>query len=171
MNSIFVTIRALHIVLAAIWFGAAFFMALFLGPAIKEAGPQGGAVMGAIIKRGFDRVMAIVGGVTVLSGLWLFWRLTQGFDSSLMSTRIGMFFTAGGLVGIASEAVGGAIVGRTSKELFQLGNDMSKMSEAERAAAGQKVAALRARIEMGSRLLLALLFTAMILMSVGRYVR
>jgi hypothetical protein len=48
---------------------------------------------------------------------------------------------------------------------------MSKMSEAERAAAGQKVAALRARIEMGSRLLLALLFTAMILMSVGRYVR
>ena len=171
MNTIFVTIRALHIVLAAIWFGAAFFMALFLGPAMKEVGPQGGAVMGAIIRRGFDRVMAIVGGVTVLTGAWLFWRLTQGFDSSLMSTRIGMFFTAGGLVGIASAAVGGAIVGRTSKEMFQLGTDMAKMADAEKAAAGQKVAALRAKLEMGSRLLLALLFTAMVLMSVGRYVR
>jgi uncharacterized membrane protein len=171
MNTIFVTVRAVHILLASIWFGVSFFTALYLGPAIQQAGPAGGAVIGAIIRRGFDRIMATIGGVTVLTGAWLFWRLTQGFDSSLMSTRIGMFFTAGGLVGIAAAAVGGGIVGRTSKQLFQLGNDMAKMADAEKAAAGQKVAALRARIEMGSKLLLALLFTAMVLMSVGRYVR
>ena len=172
MNSVFLTVRTLHLVLAAIWFGATFVMAMYLGPAARDAGPSGGAVMSRMVQRGFDKMMAIVGGTTVLSGIWLYWRLTQGFDTSLMTSHIGLMFGAGGLVGLAGGIVGGSVVGRSSKAMFELGTRMNSMPDGpEKAAAVQTVSALRARIAFGSRLLLMLLTIAMVLMAVGRYVR
>jgi uncharacterized membrane protein len=172
MNTLFITIRTIHIVLAAIWFGGTFLMAMYLGPVVQDLGPSGGAVMSGMVKRGFDKMMAIVGGTAVLSGIWLYWRLTQSFDTSLMSSRVGLIFGVGGLVGIAAGMVGGSVVGRSSKALFALGTKMGQMQDGpEKAAAIQEVAVLRARIASGSRVLLVLLTATMVLMTVGRYVR
>jgi hypothetical protein len=172
MSTMFIVMRTVHLVLAAIWFGAVFFMAMYLGPVVGEVGPPGGAVMAGIVKRGFDRVMAIVGGLTVVTGIGLYSRLTQGFDTSLIATKTGMIFAIGGLFGFAGAAIGGAVVGRTSKALFALGTTMSTMPDGpEKAAAMQEVGVLRARIASGSRLLLIVLTVAMVLMAVGRYVR
>ena len=108
----------------------------------------------------------------MLSGIWLYWRLTQGFDTSLITSHIGTMFGLGGLAGLASGVVGGSVVGRASKAMFELGTRMGSMPDGpEKAAAAQTVAALRARIAFGSRLLLVLLTVTMVLMTVARYVR
>ena len=132
MNTLFISVRAVHILLAAIWLGAAFVTALFLGPAVQDAGPAGGAVMSGFMKRGFEKVMASFGGITVLSGAWLYWRMTQGFDASLMSSHIGLMFGAGGVLGVAGAVVGGSVVGRSSKAMFELGKKMSQMPDGPR---------------------------------------
>lgn len=39
---VFLTLRVLHVLLAGAWFGAAVFTAVYLGPAVAQAGPAGG---------------------------------------------------------------------------------------------------------------------------------
>jgi len=44
-------LRVIHILLGVFWAGAVFMVALFVQPAIAASGPEGGKVMGALVKR------------------------------------------------------------------------------------------------------------------------
>jgi uncharacterized membrane protein len=158
--SLFAEIRALHILVAAAWFGTATFLTLYLMPAVRQLGPQGGQVMAALIQRRFHVFMAASAGLTVLSGLWLYWTLTAGLQPDAIRSHMGMVFGLGGLCGLLAAVIGGAVVGRSSKQLAAL------------AAGGQPpqpdvVARLQARIRIGSLLALALLLLALLSMAFG----
>src|SRR5689334_6669846 len=73
VSMLFLTMRALHVVLAAAWFGAVLFTTLFLGPAVDELGPSSGPLMNSLMRRGLHKYMASIGGLTVLIGFYLFW--------------------------------------------------------------------------------------------------
>ena len=64
--SIFLTVRVLHILLAATWFGAAIVMIYFVMPSLAAA-PAGGAVMGELLKRRYSVFMesVVAPGMTV----------------------------------------------------------------------------------------------------------
>jgi len=158
--SLFAEIRALHILVAAAWFGAAAFLTLYLMPAVRQLGPQGGPVMVALMQRRFPVFMAASAGLTILSGLWLYWTLTAGLQPGVVGSRMGLVFGFGGLCGLLAAVIGGAIVGRSSKQLAAL------------AAGGQPpqadtVARLQARIRFGSVLALGLLLLALLAMAFG----
>jgi hypothetical protein len=57
----FLTIRALHVLLAAVWLGSVGFMVLFVMPAMKETGPAAAPMMGAIA----GLLSVIIGGAVV----------------------------------------------------------------------------------------------------------
>src|SRR5215470_11496411 len=117
----FLAVRALHVLLAAAWLGTVAFVYLVLSPALDEVGPSGAALMTALARRGFHALIAAVGGTTVLTGLWLYWRFTGGFDPAASATMGARVFGAGGVAGILALVIGGAIVGRTAKKLEALG--------------------------------------------------
>ena len=54
-----ILMRVLHVVLGVFWGGAVIFTAFFLQPAIRDAGPEGGKVMGAIVARGLMTAMPV----------------------------------------------------------------------------------------------------------------
>jgi uncharacterized iron-regulated membrane protein len=56
--------------------------------------------------------MAVLLLVRVLSGIYLLWRFTGGFDGGVLATHAGRAFSIGGAAGILA-LVGGAIIGRT----------------------------------------------------------
>jgi uncharacterized membrane protein len=158
--SLFAEIRALHILVAAAWFGAAAFLTLYLMPAVRQLGPQGGAVMVALMQRRLPVFMAASSGLTLLSGLWLYWTLTAGFQPDAVRSHAGMVFGLGGLCGLLAAVIGAAVVGRSSKQLADL------------AAGGQPpqvdvVARLQARIRIGSRVALFLMLLALVAMAFG----
>src|SRR3954469_3535618 len=93
---LFLGLRVLHVLLAAIWVGLLAFLALFLLPALRDTGAGGGTVMTAIVRRRMTAATAALGGITVLSGFWLYWRVTGGFDSALPRPLVARGFRARG---------------------------------------------------------------------------
>ena len=56
--------------------------------------------MSAMERRGLVIFFSSIGGMTVLTGLYLYWHLTGGFDPSQSGTTEAKVFGAGGVLGI-----------------------------------------------------------------------
>jgi hypothetical protein len=140
-------------------------------PAVDAAGPSGGQVMMRINRRGLTTYMSVLGATTLLTGLYLFWRFTGGFDPGVATTHAGLAFGVGGTAGILAGVIGGAVVGRNAKKVAALAGRASQMAEgAEKGSIVQQVAALHRRMETGSRIVILLQAVALVLMAVGHYV-
>jgi hypothetical protein len=168
---LFLCMRVLHVTLAAGWFGAAVLATLYLGPAFKQAGPAGGQVMGILVARGFVKYMASVGGLTVLTGVYLFWHFTSGFDPALSASRAGMAFSIGALTGIIALILGGSMIGASAKKLVALGAQVPGMKDGpEKAALMNTMASLGARMDTFGKIVVVLLFISMAAMALGHYI-
>ena len=120
MTTFFLTARALHVLLGAIWLGMVVSTSFFLMPAIQEAGPDAGKVMLGMARRGFDAFIASVAGLTVLLGFYLYWQFTAGFDPAISASMGGRVFGLGGILGLVAAIVGGSVVSRSSRKIVAL---------------------------------------------------
>src|SRR2546427_4974468 len=106
-----IVLRFLHVVSGALWVGMFAFMTFFLMPAFGEAGPEGAKVMAAMAKRRIPVIMPVIALITLVSGFWLFQRLSGGQAGALMATPVGKTFGIGGLAALLAFLVG-MILGR-----------------------------------------------------------
>lgn len=170
-TALFLILRVVHVLLAALWLGMTGFVALFLLPAFLEAGPAAGSVMGALVRRKLHVVMASLGGTVVITGLYLYWRFTGGFDPALSATRAAMVFGTGGIFGIVALIIGGAVVSRNAKKMATLGARLTSMADGpERAAVAGEMAAARQRTATAGRIVMVLQALALAAMAIGHYV-
>jgi hypothetical protein len=168
---VFLAARAAHVLVAAVWIGSTVFATALLAPAIEASGPSGGQVMMRIDRNGLHRYMMLLGVATVVTGLYLFWHFTGGFDPAVSMSPSGLAFGCGGIAGVLAGIVGGAVVGRSGKAIGALAGQAAGMPEgAAKADLLSRVAALRRRIRISSRIVIALQTTAVVLMAVGHYV-
>jgi uncharacterized membrane protein len=156
--TLFPWVRTLHILFAASWFGAAAILTLYVLPVLRQLGAAGETTLQGLSGRGLHRFMAASSGVTVLSGLWLYWTLTAGFSASAMSSTAGMVFGLGGLAGLLAAMLGGGVIGRSIKRIEAL--SASGVDPAQ-------IAGLQQRIATATRLALALLAFALLAMALG----
>src|SRR4051812_6244487 len=167
---LFLTLRAAHVLLAAIWLGATVFTSVLLMPVIEGSGPTGGQIMSALERKGMTPLFASIGGTTVLTGFYLFWHFTGGFDPEISRTHAGMAFGVGGLAGLLALIIGGAVIGRSSKKVIALMGQLPKASDAQKPALMQEAAMLRGRMKTFGALVLLLQVVALLLMAVGHYI-
>jgi hypothetical protein len=170
MPVVFLTLRAAHVLISAIWIGAVALTTFFVFPAMQEAGPGAAPVMGALVRRKIHVFMASIGGTTVLTGFYLYYRFTGGFDPALSGTRAAMVFGTGGIAGLAALIIGGAVVSRSAKKMGELAERLPSAPDAERPALAAQLAAARARAATGSRIVFLLQAIAIVLMAIGHYV-
>jgi uncharacterized membrane protein len=167
----FLTIRAAHILVAALWIGSTVFMATLLMPAVDAAGAAGGQLMARLQRRGFPIYMEVIGVTTVLSGFYLLWHFTGGFDPSVSTSHAGLAFGVGGAAGILAGVIGGGIVGRSAKKLAQLSSGAMTIADDDvHRALLAEIASLKRRMKIGTRVVVGLQTTALVFMSVGHYV-
>jgi uncharacterized membrane protein len=167
----FLTIRATHILVAALWIGSTVFSATLLMPAVDAAGAAGGQLMARLQRRGLPIYMEVIGVTTVLSGLYLLWHFTGGFDPSVSVSHSGLAFGIGGVAGVLAGLIGGAVVGRSAKRLSQLSSGAVTIADdhVHRALLAE-ITSLKRRMRIGSRVVIGLQTTALVFMSVGHYV-
>lgn len=153
-------LRLLHVVGGVYWGGAIFFTVLFLGPSVREAGPDGAKVMQGIQARGFMKWTPLVALLVIVSGIELLRRMSAGFQSAWFGTRIGITFSTGMVAAIAAFVVGFFVMRPAMLEAGRLA-----------AAGGEpgRVQALRTRAAGASRLVALLLLVAVVTMALGRY--
>ena len=89
MNALLLVLRLLHIGLGAFWFGAHLFASFFLFPSMEEAGPDSAKVGAGIMRRHYPQIVAMFALLTVLSGIWLLWRVSGGFQPEYMQSGPG----------------------------------------------------------------------------------
>ena len=168
---LFLIIRPLHVLLAAIWLGSGIFMAYILMPTIETSGPPGGAIMVNLNRKGLVTFFAVLAGTTVLTGIYLFWRFTGGFDPEISRSRAGLAFGIGGVAGIAAAIIGGSVVGRSSKQLVEIMTRAMAMPDgAEKAGLMKTAEGLRQRVKSAGNIVVVLQVIALILMALGHYI-
>ena len=155
MSSFDLTIRVVHVLGACIWLGAAFFIAWFLMPAMREAGPDGGKVMAAVQKRGWVVLMPVIATITVLTGFWLY-RPYMGAEGNAAK-----YLGFGGVLGVIALVIGGGVVGRSMSKAEKLSANPATMAQA---------GALRARAMTWVRIMSVLVIVTAILMTIAMYV-
>lgn len=170
MSTLAITLRLVHIVGGVYWAGTVFFFTSFLEPSLRSLGPDGGKVMARMVERGYLKVMPAVAIVTILSGLWLLWIASGGFDPGYMGSAIGMSLSTGGALSILALIVGLGFLRPAGMRLAAIGQALAQeTSESARTALQAEMGQLRARVALGGKIVFGLLVVAVALMAVARY--
>ena len=166
----FLTLRVLHVLLAAVWLGSAAFITFIMMPAVTAAGPAGGQVMLALNRKGLVTFMAVMAGTTVLTGWYLFWHF-GGFVPEVARTPAGIVYVVGGIAGTLAAIIGGSIIGRSSKKAIEIMTHAASMAESdEKRALLQEVERLGRRMATFGLVVVLLQVLAAATMAVGHYV-
>jgi hypothetical protein len=161
--------RALHIVVGALWAGAIVTVAMFLMPSILAAGPAGGAVMRQVVEvRKLPVFMMAVGALTLLSGLALFWFDAHG-NEAFVHSPFGRAISVGAALAIVAMVAGMAMNAPTAKRLAALAGEAQKKGGAPDAATAAEMLRLQQKMLVVTRLAAALIVLAVIAMASARY--
>lgn len=169
MNAELLALRVIHIYGGILWAGAALFIALFLAPAIGAAGPGGGSVLGALVKRKLFVFIPVVAVVTILAGLRLMWLTSHGFSASYFSSTLGMTYSIGAAFAVATFVVFMLVNRRAIGRMMELGRQIASAPEAERPALTAQMNAVRARAATASKVTAFFISITMVAMALGRY--
>jgi uncharacterized membrane protein len=154
-------LRLLHVVGGVYWGGAIFFTVLFLGPAVRDVGPDGARVMQGIQARGFMRWTPAVALLVILSGLDLMRRMSGNFQPVWFGTPRGITLSLGTAATIVAFVIGYFVMRPAMVEAGRLAAEGGDPA---------RVGALRLRATAASRIVGVLLLVAVMTMAVGRYV-
>lgn len=169
-TALFLSLRAAHVLLAAVLVGATVFTSILLMPVIEGSGPIGGQLMQNLEKKGMTAFFAALGGTTVLTGIYLYWHFTGGFDPTISSSHAGMAFGIGGVAGILAVIISGSVIGRSSKKVLALMEQLPKASDAQKGALMKEAEMLRGRMKTFGALVLLLQIVALLTMAVAHYI-
>ncbi|MBM4195012.1 MAG: hypothetical protein FJ202_11630 [Gemmatimonadetes bacterium] len=165
----FVFLRALHIVTGVFWAGTIFFTISFLMPAIKDVGPDGAKVFGALRARRMFNWVPAMALLSVLSGFWLY-MIRMGDTTDWARSREAMMLGTGGITALLALVIG--LVGMRANSLKA--DDISKA--AGPMAAGPEKDQLmgqamshRKKAMMAGRAVATLLLITVITMAIARY--
>ena len=157
-----IVLRFAHVFFGALWVGMMAFQMFFLGPALAEAGPDAGKVMAGLMKRRIPVIMPLVALIALVSGMWLFQRLSGGNMKALMATPMGQGFAWGGALALLAFLIGVVVMRpmmMKSMKLMQSG-DPAHRPEIQR---------LQARASTLGKLVSYMLLGTLGLMAIARY--
>jgi hypothetical protein len=169
MDIVLLVARLVHVVLGIFWGGALIFTAVFLLPSVRDAGPDGGKVVAGLMRRRFLDVIPVVAILTVLSGFWLYWRVSLGFSHEYMKSPPAMAYGLGGAAALVALSLGLGVVRPSILRAAALAQAATAGPAAERQAGMAAADELRARAGRASRYVAGLLAVAAACMAVGRY--
>jgi uncharacterized membrane protein len=169
MNALAITLRLIHILAGVYWAGTIFFFMTFLEPSLRSLGPDGGKVMIRMLERGYMKVLPIIATLTVVSGLWLLWILSGGFDPTYMASPVGMALSTGGGFAILAWLIGIFYIRPAGARIWEIANTMPQADESRKNALNAELAKARSRTTTGGRLVFGLLIASVALMAIARY--
>jgi uncharacterized membrane protein len=169
MNALFLSARVLHVLLGAAWLGGVILLSFFLTPALQEVGPDAGKVVVALMGRRLDAYLASLAGLTVLTGLYVYWTITGGFDPEASSTLRAKVIGLGGVLGLVAAVIGGSVVARNMKKSVALMQQAGAADAAARSALMAQAAQCRQKAATGGRIVAVLVILTATLMAIGAH--
>lgn len=169
MNYVIIVLRLLHIFGGVYWAGAAWFMAFFIEPTMRAAGPGAQPFMQKLMEGGrLSMSISIAAIVTVLAGGTLYFMNWFRGPASLASPMV-LGFTIGAVIGLVALGVGGGVTGPTSVAMSKLGAQIAAAGGPPTPEQMAKIQALQTRLRVAGRWTAGLTAASLLLMAVARY--
>ena len=170
MQILVIVLRLFHVISAVLWFGGLTMLVMFIAPAIDASGPIGQQFMQQLMRHTKVAVfMPVVGLLTVLSGIGLYWHDASIGAGAFGRSTPGMTYGVGGLAGIVGLIVGIVMIGRPIGEMGRIGAAIGKSGGPPSSEQAQRMATLRTRMASGNNITWGLLLVAVTAMAVARY--
>jgi uncharacterized membrane protein len=166
-----IVLRLAHIGAGVLWVGAAYTFFGFVKPTLKALGPETNKNFMQYIskRRRFPIVISTASVVTVVAGVLLYWRTSDGLDMAWIGAPIGLGFTIGAVAGIIALLIGMAVITPTIKRLEILGGEVAAGGGPPSTAQAAELQALDARLGRSGVWDFALLTIALVTMAISRY--
>jgi hypothetical protein len=169
MDALIIVMRIVHIFCGVFWAGTIFFIVLFLQPAIKASGPAGGQVMQRLVAARVLTIVPVFALLTVLSGLWLIWRVSGGGSAEWMGSRHGIALSIGGASAILGFALGLTVMRPSTLRAMAIGQAAQAAGGPPTPEQQAQMQALQKRARSSAVGVAHLLAIAVIAMAVARY--
>ena len=125
MTILFISLRLIHILAGTFWVGAAVVTTVFLMPAARAMGPEGGKFLQFVLgKSRMSNYISLSTILTTLSGIAFYWMVSGGLRSAWVFTSSGSIFTIGSMTGIAAVILGGVVTAPTAARMEALSKEM-----------------------------------------------
>lgn len=164
-------LRVVHVMIGAFWVGSILFMAVFLVPSVRAAGPAGGAVMQQLMQARRLPVWLMTAGIlTILSGIGLYWVDSAGFQSAWLASGPGRVFGLGGAFAILAAILGMAVNSPAARRLTALAARVQGSGRPPAPDEAAEMQRLQARLGRATMVVAGLLVLATLAMAVARYI-
>jgi hypothetical protein len=169
--TVMVLLRIIHIVAGVFWVGSAVFIAGILLPTLQAVGPGAGPVMDHLVQvRRLPVRLMIAMALVILSGIALYWKDSDGFQSAWMRSGPGTVFGIGALLGIAGGVVGMTTSAPTGNRLTALTSAIKARGTPPSPDELAEMQRLQARLRGAGQMVALLLVLATVAMAAARYV-
>lgn len=155
----------LHVAFGVLWAGGVIVLGLFIFPAVLEAGPAGGAVMGGILKRRLPVFLSVSAFIVVLSGLRMY---MIRFTPEWLTTPEGLAITIGGVLGLGAFVLGFFIQRPLAGKVAAMAARIAASGAPPTPDQAHELTAMRARLSRVAALTAWHLVGATLLMSLHR---
>jgi uncharacterized membrane protein len=159
-------LRIIHVMAGVFWVGGTLMMTFFIAPVTGATAEAGQKFIGYLMNNlKFSSRMSAAAGLTILAGFFLYWIDSDGFTSAWMSSGAGRGFGIGAAFALVGFAFG-IMIGRTTKNMAQLGAQMQGTSSANQLSQMQ---VLRKQQTTYSYISATSLIISVIFMAIARY--
>jgi uncharacterized membrane protein len=167
MDYYLIFLRLIHISCGVFWAGVSIYLAAYILPATKRAGPAGGKFMQELsMTNKLPLVMTIIPTLVVISGLLLLWSWSQGLKPELLGTAHGIVLQSGITAALISYIIGFSVNRPAIVGITKIGQSLAGSPPNEEQAA--MLAKLRGKLTTGTNIIAWLLGITVMLMSIVR---
>ena len=164
-----IVLRFAHVFFGALWVGMMTFQVFFLTPTLTEMGPDAGKVMAGMMKRRIPVIVPIFALIAIISGMWLFQRMSGGNMAALMATPMGQGFAWGGAISLLAFLIGVAVMRPMMMKSMKLMAEITSAPPPQRSGMQAEIQKLRARATVLGNVVTVMLLLTLGLMAVARY--
>ena len=164
-------LRLVHIVCGVLWIGGVVMVSVFLIPAARDLGPSGGALMEYLTRvRRLPIYLMAVAILTVLVGITLFMIDSSSYGSAWAGSPAGIAYSIGGVLALATVAVGMAVNSPAGRRLGNLAAEVRASGNPPTPEQSAAMGQLRRRLAGGAYASAILGLLAAAAMAVARYI-
>jgi uncharacterized membrane protein len=165
-----IILRFIHIVSAIFWAGSVMYLALFIVPAVKALGPDGGKFMQQLsVTNKMPLIMTLAGSFTVIGGILLIERLSNGFTAEWFGTPHGIVLSIGGTLALIAFLIGMFVNRPVVDRIAAIGKKAALAGVPPTQEQMQELQKLRAKLFSAVNATAVLVLGASIAMSIARY--
>ncbi|MGH2674652.1 MAG: hypothetical protein ACRDKA_04870 [Actinomycetota bacterium] len=165
-----IILRVVHIFSGVFWVGTAIFFFFFIEPSVKELGTTGEKFLGHVTeKKKAVLFVTASAALTILAGILLYWRDSDGFDLDWITSATGLGFTVGSVAGILAFAFGLIFIKPAVDRMGAIGQELATGGGPPTEAQAAEMQQLGARLTLIGRIDLVLLTVAVVAMATARY--